>query len=282
MRVWLVTGASRGLGATLVEALLAHGDAVVATARSTEAITERFGAHPMLLPVRLDVTDEEQARAAVAAALDKFGRLDVLVNNAGYGVLGAVEEVSAAEVEALYRTNVFGLLNVTRAVLPAMRAQRSGHILNLSSLGGYSATYGWGIYHSSKFAVEGISEALAQEVAPLGIRVTIVEPSYFRTEFMTGGSLNVTAACIEDYAETSGLARAQAADVAGALAEPTAGAEPGGNDPQKFAQALIAVSESDTPPLRLPLGQSALDRIAQKHAQVDGDVAAWRTLCLLG
>jgi NADP-dependent 3-hydroxy acid dehydrogenase YdfG len=159
-RVWFITGASRGLGALIAEAALADGNAVVAAGRNAAAIAERLGNSPALLPVALDVTDEAQAKAAVEAALEKFGRIDVLINNAGFGLLGAVEESSDTDVRRMYDTNVFGLLNVTRAVLPVMRSQRAGHVINMSSIGGYRAAAGFGAYSSTKFAVEGLTEAL--------------------------------------------------------------------------------------------------------------------------
>lgn len=204
MRTWFITGASRGFGALVTENALAKGDAVVATARNPKAITDRFGANPRLLPVSLDVADETQAKAAAKTAVDKFGKIDVLLNNAGFGLLGAVEEASAAEVEAVYRTNVFGLLAVTRSVLPYMRQQRSGRILNISSIGGYRSGPGFGVYASTKFAVEGLSEALHAELEPLGVHVTAVEPGYFRTDFLDSSSLTVSPNLISDYAETSG------------------------------------------------------------------------------
>ena len=157
MRTWFITGASRGFGALIAERALAKGEAVVASARNPQSLIDRFGARPNLLPLALDVTDEAQAHAAARAAVQRFGRIDVLVNNAGYGLLGAVEEASAAEIEAVYRTNVFGLLHVTRAVLPHMRRQRSGRVLNLSSVGGLVGLQGWGVYCSTKFAVEGLT-----------------------------------------------------------------------------------------------------------------------------
>jgi NAD(P)-dependent dehydrogenase (short-subunit alcohol dehydrogenase family) len=184
MKTWFITGASRGFGALIVKEALGRGDNVVATARNPDTVTKAFGDRPNLLAIGLDVNDEAQARAAAAAAVDRFGRIDVLVNNAGFGLLGAIEENSAAEVEAVFRTNVFGLLSVTRAVLPHMRRERSGRVINISSIGGYRASVGWGVYCSTKFAVEGISEALAAEVEPLGIKVTVVEPGYFRTDFL--------------------------------------------------------------------------------------------------
>lgn len=173
MKTWFITGASRGFGARVAQLALEQGDNVVATARNAAGVTDRLGQHSNLLALPLDVTDEEQARAAAARAVERFGRIDVLLNNAGFGLLGAVEEATAEEVERLYRTNVFGLLGVTRGVLPYMRAQRSGRILNISSIGGYRSAAGFGVYCSTKFAVEGLSEALNQELAPLGIHVRL-------------------------------------------------------------------------------------------------------------
>lgn len=265
-RVWMITGASRGIGARIAEAALAHGDAVVATARDATALTTRFAASDAFLAVALDVTDEAAAAHAVEAALARFGRIDVLVNNAGFGLLGAVEEATADEVRRLYETNVFGLLNVTRAVLPSMRARRSGHVINLSSLGGYQSGPGFGVYCSTKFAVEGLTEALHGELAPLGIHATVVEPGYFRTEFLEGNSLVVSPRELADYAESAGRVRAAAARIS--LNQP--------GDPLRLAQALITLVESKTPPLRLPLGTDTLQVIRDKHAFVDGETAAWR------
>jgi NAD(P)-dependent dehydrogenase (short-subunit alcohol dehydrogenase family) len=273
MRIWFITGASRGLGAELVRAALKGGDKVAATARDPNMLTAKFGEHPNLLPLRLDVTVEAQAQAAIAATVERFGRLDVLVNNAGYGLLGALEESSAEEVEKLYRTNVFGLLNVTRAALPVMRRQRSGHVINMSSLGGYQATAAWGIYCSSKAAVEGISEALAREGAPLGIRVTIPTPAFFRSEFLEGNSLVLTDIKIDDYQETVGVARDY---VAMSVEDPSAGQA--GCSLERLGEAIRMAVESDDPPLRLLLGKAALKRIAEKHANVDRDLDAWRAI----
>jgi NAD(P)-dependent dehydrogenase (short-subunit alcohol dehydrogenase family) len=273
LRIWFITGASRGLGAELVVAALAVGDAVVATARNPQSLTERFGEQPNLLPLRLDVTVEADAKAAIDAAMARYGRLDVLVNNAGYGLLGAIEESSAAEVERIYRTNVFGLLNVTRAALAVFRRQRSGHIINISSLGGYQATAAWGIYCSSKAAVEGISEALHRECAPLGIKVTIATPAFFRSDFLAGSSLVLTETKLDDYHATVGAARAY---VSGVAADPDAGQV--GCSVEKLAEAVRMVVDSDDPPLRLLLGQAALIRVAEKHANVDTDLANWRAV----
>ncbi|WP_457319822.1 oxidoreductase [Roseateles sp. P5_E11] len=267
-RVWMITGASRGIGARIAEAALAHGDAVVATARDAAAIEKRFGAQPGLLAVALDVTDESQAARSTAAALARFGRIDVLVNNAGYGLLGAVEEASADEVRRLYETNVFGLLNVTRAVLPQMRERRSGHVINISSLGGVRSAAGFGVYCSTKFAVEGITEALHAELAPLGIHATVVEPGYFRTEFLEGQSLVTSPRELADYAASAGQVREAARRIS--LNQP--------GDPERLAQAMLTLVDAKTPPLRLPLGTDTLQAIADKHAFVERETAEWRGL----
>jgi NAD(P)-dependent dehydrogenase (short-subunit alcohol dehydrogenase family) len=273
MRIWFITGASRGLGARLVETILGAGDGVVATARDPGVLTGRFGDHPNLLAARLDVTVETECHAAVEAALERFGRIDVLVNNAGFGMLGAIEETSDAEARMLYDTNVFGLLNVTRAVLPVMRRQGAGHIVNMSSLGGYQATAAWGIYCSSKAAVEGISEALQREGAPIGIRVMIAMPAFFRSEFLEGNSLVLADSRIDDYRATVGVARDY---VAMAVNDPGKGQA--GCSLEKLAEAIMTAVRSDNPPFRLLLGKSALKRVAEKHANVDADVESWRDL----
>ncbi|HEV3427675.1 MAG TPA: oxidoreductase [Paraburkholderia sp.] len=267
-RVWFITGASRGIGALIAQAALADGNAVVAAGRNAQAIVERLGESAALLPVALDVTDEAQARAAVQAALDKFGRIDVLVNNAGFGLLGAVEESADKDVRRMYDTNVFGLLNVTRAVLPAMRAQRAGHIINISSIGGYRAAAGFGVYSSTKFAVEGITEALHAELKPLGIHATVVEPGYFRTDFLDASSLVVAPDVIDDYDETSGAVRRKAVQMNHN--------QPG--DPIKLAAAMVTLVEASNPPLRLPLGTDTLAAIAAKNAYVEQETQNWKAL----
>ncbi len=236
-RTWLITGASRGFGAEIAKAVLAAGDRLIATARNHTDL-QQFGTSKDVLTLSMDVTDEAQVKAAIATVLEKFGQIDVLVNNAGFGLLGAIEECSAEEVESVYRTNVFGLLNVTRAVLPSMRQHRSGHIINISSIGGYRSSPGWGIYGSTKFAVEGITEALHGELAPLGIHATVVEPGYFRTSFLDGSSLRPSAVQIPDYAQTVGKIR----DVAAELNYQ----QPG--DPTKLPQAILEIVNADVPP----------------------------------
>jgi NAD(P)-dependent dehydrogenase (short-subunit alcohol dehydrogenase family) len=268
MRVWFITGASRGFGALIAEAALAAGDAVVATARTPSTVTERLGSHERLLATRLDVTNEAEAHQAAGEAVKKFGRIDILVNNAGYGLLGAVEEASDAEARKLFGTNVFGLLNVTRAVLPHMRRQRSGHIINLSSVGGYTGYPGWGVYGATKFAVEGISEALAGEVAPLDIKVTVVEPGFFRTDFLDETSLSRTELEIDDYRDSVGKTRSHAADVNHGQR----------GDPRKLAQAFIRLVNAKNPPLRLPLGSDTVERIEAKNAFVAKELAEWRSV----
>jgi NAD(P)-dependent dehydrogenase (short-subunit alcohol dehydrogenase family) len=269
-KVWFITGASRGFGLELTRAALARGDRVVATARRPETITAALGEHDNLLSVALDVTNEAQAIAAAEAAVARFGRIDVLVNNAGYGLLGAVEEASAQEVEQQFATNVFGVLTVTRAVLPQMRRQRSGRIVNISSIGGYAAYPGWGIYGATKFAVEGLTEALDAELSPLGIRATVVEPGFFRTDFLDASSLVRVRTEIAAYADTVGAMREHMASANHQ--------QPG--DPAKLATALLTLADSETPPVRLPLGSDTVYRITEKNRQVESELAAWQALAV--
>ncbi|MBB4274065.1 oxidoreductase [Rhizobium mongolense] len=272
MKVWFITGASRGFGALMTKEALAAGDAVVATARNPKSVTDKFGKHPNLIAVALDVTNEGQAKEAAAKAVEHFGRIDVLANNAGYGLLGAVEEATAEEVERLYATNVFGLLKVTRAVLPYMRRQRSGHVLNFSSIGGYFGYPGWGVYGSTKFAVEGLSESLAAELEPFGIKVTIVEPGFFRTDFLADNSLAVSPASIPDYIGTpAGNMRDFAADANHA--------QPG--DPARLAAGIITLANAANPPLRMPFGSDTVAKIEEQNASVAKELAEWRELAVL-
>lgn len=268
MKTWFITGASRGLGAKLTAAALAAGDNVVATARKAESVLEAFPNQPNLLALPLDVTKEEQARTAALAAVLRFGTIDVLVNNAGFGLLGAVEEASAEEVERLYRTNVFGLLAVSRAVLPTLRKQRSGHVLNFSSIGGYSSSPGFGVYCSTKFAVEGLSEAMAAELRPLGVHVTILEPGYFRTDFLDERSLTISPSPIDDYTATAGQTRQKARTISHN--------QPG--DPDKFAEAVLRLVAAPKPPLRLALGSDAVAAIEAKNQAVQLELEHWREL----
>ena len=267
-RVWMITGASRGIGAEIAKAALAAGDLVVATARDPQAVIAKLGAQDALLALALDVTSERSVAAAVEAAVAQHGQIDVLVNNAGYGIIGAVEETPGDDVRRLYETNVFGLLTVTRAVLPHMRKRRAGHIMNLSSVGGYQSGPGFGVYCSTKFAVEGISEALHGELAPLGIAVTVIEPGYFRTEFLEASSVVETKGVIADYADTSGKVRTIAKQVS--LNQP--------GDPVRLAKAVVELASAKAPPLRLPLGTDTIAAIEAKNALVATELAAWRSV----
>lgn len=270
MRTWFITGASRGFGELLTKKALEAGDAVIAAARKTEGLLERFGNHPNLLAVKLDVTNEDQAHQAVAEGIKRFGQIDILINNAGYGLLGGVEEASKEEIEPLFATNVFGVLAVTRAVLPHMRRRRSGHVINISSIGGYEAYQGWGVYGATKFAVEGLSEALHQELTPLGIHVTVVEPGFFRTDFLDASSLVTSTNQISDYADTVGVMR----DFASGANH----SQPG--NPAKLADAFLTLVNSANPPLRLPLGSDTVARIEQKNRRVAAELELWRSVSL--
>ena len=269
-KVWFITGSSTGFGRILTQQLLEKGETVVATARKPEKLDDLVTNYPdRVLAVRLDVTKPQEVREAVNKAIKTFGRIDVLINNAGYGMMGAVEEVTDAEVRQQYETNVFGALDVMRSVLPQMRQQRSGHILNLSSVGGVVSFPGAGIYCSTKFALEALSEAMAQEVAPLGIKVTLVEPGAFRTDF-NGRSLVTTDNLIDDYDQAISGFREWVRDVDGK--------QPG--DPQKAAEAMIRSVEADNSSLRLPLGADAVSAIETKLESVKQDVDTVREVAL--
>src|SRR5579883_37186 len=264
--VWFITGSSQGFGRELVRAALERGDSVMATSRKPQSLPAAFPkAGDRLLAAAMDLRDPEQISSAVNQAIARFGRIDILVNNAGYGVTGAVEEASDDEIASVYDTNVFGLLRVTRAVLPQMRKQRSGHIVNLSSIGGLTGMPGWGIYNSTKFAVEGLSEALAAELGPLGIGVTIVEPGPFRTDFL-GGSLVKTANTLPDYRETAGKTRASAMERNGKQQ----------GDPAAAAKLIVQAVTSANHPLHLVLGKFAYDRMYQKLEAFRNEMEAWR------
>jgi NAD(P)-dependent dehydrogenase (short-subunit alcohol dehydrogenase family) len=270
-KTWFITGASRGLGADIATAALKAGDRVVATGRQRAAVSDKLGPDSdHLLSLNLDVSDVAQARAAVAAALARFGAIDVLVNNAGYGHLGYFEETTAADIEAQYATNVFGLFNVTRAALPAMRAARKGHIFNLSSTAGFRGIETGSLYCSSKFAVEGFSECLRGEVAPFGIHVTIIEPGPFRTDFLTPESLQFVAHEVPDYGERRDAMRASF--------EQRNGNQPG--DPVKLAEAMVTLANAAAPPLRFTAGAMAVNGLDAKLAAMKAELDAWRELGL--
>jgi NAD(P)-dependent dehydrogenase (short-subunit alcohol dehydrogenase family) len=266
-RTWFITGASTGFGRILAEEVLKAGGKVIVTARKLEKVADLEEKHPgKAKAFALDVTDAAQIHSVVAQAVTGFGPVDVLVNNAGYGIVGAIEEATEEEFMPVYDTNVFGLIRVTRALLPYMRQQHSGHILNLSSIGGLTASPGWGYYQSTKFAVEGLTEALAAEVAPLGIHVTAIEPGPFRTDFL-GRSGVEAAKRIPDYDATAGLGRRYMTDQNGKQA----------GDPVRAVHAMIAVVESPNPPLRLLLGASALQRVRAKLDAWQKEIAAWES-----
>ena len=267
-RVWLVTGASRGIGAEIAKAVLATGDTLIAAARTPSALAF-LGESDRLLRVRLDVTDPAQAADAVAAGIERFGHIDILVNNAGISFVGAVEETSGDDVKRMFETNVFGLLNVTRAVLPHMRGRRRGHLVNIASVAGYSGYAGFGVYSGTKFAVEGLSEALHLELAPLGVHVTIVEPGFFRSDILDHTkSLAEAETRFADYDATAGAVRAFVPQINHN--------QPG--DSVKLAYALIELANAPHPPLRLPLGTDCLQRIAEKDAVVQRERESWRAL----
>jgi NAD(P)-dependent dehydrogenase (short-subunit alcohol dehydrogenase family) len=268
-KIWFVTGAARGLGAEIAKAALAAGDRVVVTGRRREALEAAFGPDSdTLLSLTLDVTREADALAAVEATLARFGRIDVLVNNAGYGNLGLFEETTDAEARAQYDTNVFGLYNVTRAVLPAMRRQRSGRIFNISSVGGLLGGEGGSLYCAAKFAVEGFSESIAREVAPFGIHVTIVEPGFFRTDFLDQTSVQYGSRQIEDYAELSAQMKA--------FWDARNHAQAG--DPAKLGRVLVDLAERAAPPLRFAAGSDAVAMIGGKIASLQAELDAWKDL----
>ncbi len=247
--VWFITGCSTGFGRELSTILLKRGYRVVATARDQAKIADLVAGHERTgLALALDVDQQDQIDAAVKAAAARFGRIDVLVNNAGYGYLAAVEEGDDADVRAMFDTNFFGLAAMTRAVLPIMRAQKAGAIVNVSSMGGFIGFPGSGYYAATKFAVEGLSESLSKEVGPLGIKVIIVEPGPFRTDW-AGRSLKTPKKPIDAYTETAVARRKQIQSYSGAQA----------GDPVRAAEAIIDTVERDKPPLRLPLGGFAYE-----------------------
>jgi NAD(P)-dependent dehydrogenase (short-subunit alcohol dehydrogenase family) len=269
-RVWLITGSSTGFGRILAEILLKRGERVAVTARNPDQIQDLVAGYKDTgLALALDVTQPQQITTAVAAAEKFFGRIDVLVNNAGYGYLAAVEEGEDAEVRAMFEANFFGLVAVTKAVLPGMRARHTGHIVNISSIGGLVANPSTGYYSATKFAVEAISEALAKEVEPLGIRVTAIEPGPFRTDW-AGRSLKVAKGSIADYGDTAG-ARSQ--QIAG-----RSGKQPG--DPVRAAEAIITIVEADQPPRNIFFGKIAVDAAREKLTYYSKAIDRWEALSI--
>jgi NAD(P)-dependent dehydrogenase (short-subunit alcohol dehydrogenase family) len=267
-KVWFVTGAGRGMGVDIARAALAAGSAVVATGRDPERASAAVGAHDDLLTVALDITDPMSAQAAVDAAVERFGRIDVLVNNAGNFYAGFFEEITPADFRAQMETNLFGPLNVTRAVLPVLRAQRAGHVVTISSTAGLIGQEFCTAYAASKFALEGWMESLTPEVAPFGIRTTVVEPGFFRTDLLTAESTNYAEPAIDDYAERTRQTIAAWNGMNGRQ----------GGDPAKLAAALVQLVTQEEPPLRWVAGADAVQGVEQKARDLLDQVAAHREL----
>jgi NAD(P)-dependent dehydrogenase (short-subunit alcohol dehydrogenase family) len=266
-KTWFITGASSGFGRAFAEHALARGHNVVATARRVDALNEIAAqAGERMLALSLEVTRAEDARSAVNAAVARFGRIDVLINNAGYGVVGALEETTDDELRALMETNFFGSMNVIRAALPALRAQRGGAVVNISSLGGQLSFAGFSAYSATKFAVEGASEALAQELAPFGVKVLIVEPGQFRTGF--AGQRLRHMPVIDAYRDVVGGAREFAHGMDGTQ----------WGDPMKAAAAIEAALDAPNTPLRLQLGADAVDAVRDHAQTLLNDLHAWEIL----
>lgn len=271
-KVWLVTGASKGLGLTLVKKLLQENYCVVATTRSAKSLIEEIGnTSEVFLPIEVNVTDDHDVKAAVEKAIAHFGKIDVVVNNAGYGQIGTLEELSDEEARANFDVNVFGSLNVIRNVMPYLRQQKSGAIFNISSVGGlFGGFAGWGIYCATKFAVAGFTEALAEEVKAFGVSATVVYPGYFRTDFLANGSVKTPALPIQEYEAARQSEEAHLNNISGN--------QP--NDPEKAADVLIAISKEDNPPVHLLLGTDAYDMAKNKADLLNKDIEQWKSYTL--
>lgn len=268
-KVWFVTGAGRGLGAAIARAALADGDCVVVSGRRLAHLQGMFAEYgDRVLAMPLEVSNQAQALAAVEQAVARFGRIDVLVNNAGYGQLAPFEDNLPSDAEKQFATNVFGVFNVCRAVLPVMRTQRSGHLFNVSSMAGVLGMGGAALYCASKFAVEGFSESLAQEVAQFGIKVTLVEPGVFRTDFLDASSAMFGERGLQDYAAFTAKVKAASA----------AGNHQQGGNPAKLGEALVRLANTDQPPLRYLAGSDAYSQISVKLTGMLAQIEAWREL----
>ncbi len=262
MKTWFITGISSGLGKALAQTVIEKGDFVIGTFRNqTQTDTFNIQHQDKAFALTLDISKHNEIERAVKLVTDKFGKIDVLVNNAGYGLAGAIEETSTEETKAIFEANFFGTLNLTQTFLPIFRQQKSGYIIQISSHGGFKAFAGFGIYNASKFALEGFSEALAQEVAPLGIKVTIVEPGPFRTSF-AGSGFKLTEHTIADYNTTAGVFREKIKGVDGKQE----------GDPNKAAKVIYNITKLDKSPLRLPLGKVALLSLTSKLKSVKTDL----------
>ena len=266
-KTWFVTGASKGLGLSLVKQLLSQGYQVAATSRSLDDLNKAVGENnPDFLPLTVDLKTEASVEKAVNAAIDRFGKIDVVVNNAGYGLTGSLEELSDRESRDNFDINVFGVLNVIRSVMPHLRKQGSGHIFNISSIAGFTGGFpGFGIYCATKFALEGLSESLAAEAKAFGIKVTLVEPGYFRTSFLTADSLRVPANEIAEYKEVREIQSAHQNEINGNQA----------GDPEKAVALIIKVAADQNSPMHLFLGQDAYNLAYAKIDAVKQDLQAW-------
>lgn len=269
-KVWFITGASKGFGLLFIEQLLAKGDYVAATSRSLSQLKEAAATtHENFLPLEMQLTDEQDVASAIKATVEKFGRLDVVVNNAGYGLLGGVEELTDAEARQNFDVNVFGTLNVIRQAMPQLRKQGSGHIFNISSIGGFTGAFpGFGIYCATKFAVTGMTESLAIEAKPFGVKVTQVLPGYFRTNFLASDSLALPKNPMDEYKEVRATQQAHQ--------EQINGNQPG--DPVKGVAAIIDATEAAEAPLYLFLGSDAVQLAKGKLAQMQDEIEAWKTV----
>jgi NAD(P)-dependent dehydrogenase (short-subunit alcohol dehydrogenase family) len=267
-KIWLITGCSTGFGRALALEALHQGNKVGVSARKTDDIQDIIDKYPQsAIAIKLDVTDVSEIASATSKITAHFGGIDVLVNNAGIGYFGAIEESEDTEVRRMFEINVFGLANMTKAVLPIMRKQRSGHIVNIASIGGLVGYPGVGFYNATKFAVDGLSESLSKEIAPLGIKVTIVAPSGFRTDW-AGRSANNSPIIIDDYASTAGANKATIREYSGN--------QPG--DPVKAAEAIVAAVNDPNPPLRLLLGAGAVKGARKKIIELQKDFDAWEKI----
>jgi NAD(P)-dependent dehydrogenase (short-subunit alcohol dehydrogenase family) len=267
-KVWFITGAGRGMGVDIAKAALAAGNAGVATGRNPDAVAKAVGEDDGLLVVKLDVTSAHDAEAAVKAAVDRFGGIDVLVNNAASFYAGFFEELTPEQIERQLAVSLIGPMNVTRAVLPGMRKQRSGHIVTISSLAGLAGSEYGSAYAASKFAVDGWMESLAPEVEPFGIHTTVVNPGFFRTELLTKESTNYAPASIEDYAERNAAQREFWESMNGKQ----------GGDPAKLAQALLTIADQEQPPFRFVAGADAIAQAEEKLAERQQQIDAYRDL----
>ena len=267
-KTWFITGAGRGMGVEFAKAALAAGHNVVATGRNPDAVTTAVGAGDRLLTAKLDVTSRDDAQKAVTAAVDRFGGIDVLVNNAASFEAGFFEELTPEQIERQLAVSLLGPMNVTRAALPVMRKQRSGHVVSISSLAGITGGEYTSAYAASKFALDGWMESLAAEIAPFGIHTTVINPGFFRTELLTEESTNYASATIDDYAERSAAMRR--------LYESTHGKQPG--DPAKLARALVTIVNQDRPPFRFIAGADAIGQSERTLAERQQQIDAYREL----